>query len=115
VGATDVLEIHLEEWGEHSWIKALLNTLAGAYGSAQFRFVARTPGDDTDGSADRVMGATFPVMRLQDLNNLTEPNAWVDTARERVQELDQQLVRDGWERQAGTGRYWWSWSYTRPQ
>lgn len=40
---SEVLEIHLEEYGQHSWWKALLNTVAGNSGSAQFRLVARRP------------------------------------------------------------------------
>jgi hypothetical protein len=60
----DVLEVHLEELGQHSWWKASFNTLSGSYGSAQLRFVARPPGvDDPD---PHVLGATFPVMRAQE-------------------------------------------------
>jgi len=111
---TDVLEIHLEVLGQHSWVKAAFNTLAGSHGSALFRFVARFPGDDEGGRADRVVGATFPMMRWQDLNDLTEPNGWLEVAWERLQELDQQLVADGWERLPGTGDHWWSLYYARP-
>ncbi len=107
----DVLEVHLEELGQHSWVKALFNTASSSYGSAQFRFVARPPGEDHDVADHQFLGATFPMMRLQDLNNLNEPNAWLDTARERLQELDRQLVADGWQRQPGLGRHWWSLSY----
>jgi deazaflavin-dependent oxidoreductase (nitroreductase family) len=42
-----MIEVHLEEFGEHSWVKALVNTLSGSYGSAQYRFVARPSGRDT--------------------------------------------------------------------
>ena len=109
----DVLEIHLEELGQHSWWKALLNTLAGTHGSAQFRFVARPPGRDDRSTEGHLLGATFPVMRLQDLDDQTEPNAWIDTAQERLDELDRQLASKGW-RPAGTvGRHWWSRSYVR--
>jgi hypothetical protein len=108
-----VLEVHLEELGQHSWWKALLNTLVGLYGSAQFRFVARPPGPDDTGD-HHVLGATFPMMRLQDLDDQTEPNAWIDTARERLDELDEQLVRDGWHRTGTTGRHWWSRTYAHP-
>ena len=106
------LEIHLEELGQHSWWKALLNTVSGTYGSAQFRFVARSPGAD-DPTDTHLDGAMFPVMRFQDLDNLTEPNAWLDTARDRLRELDEQLAEDGWQRNAEVGRHWWSLSYTR--
>ena len=65
--------------GQHSWRKALLNTVSGSYGNAQFRFVARPPGQD-DPAKTRVAGATFSVMRFQDLDNLTEPHAWLEIA-----------------------------------
>lgn len=106
-----VLEIHLEELGQHSWVKSLLNVLGGTNGSAQFRFVARPPGFDR-GVADHVLGATFPVMRLQDLNDRTHPNAWIEIAEERLGELDQQLAAEGWERQPETGDHWWSRTYS---
>lgn len=108
-----VLEVHLEELGEHSWVKALGNTLAGSYGSAQYRFVARPPGEDHVAEQHAASGATFPVMRLQDLDDLTEPNAWIDIARERLRELDRELVGAGWKRREERGRHWWSWSYDR--
>lgn len=110
----DVLEIHLEELGQHSWWKALANTLSGSYGSAQFRFVARPPGPD-DTADDHVLGATFPVMRLQDLDDLHEPNAWVDTAQDRLRELDARLVGEGWEHRDAPSTHWWSLTYARPR
>jgi hypothetical protein len=110
--ASELLEVHLEELGEHSWWKALLTTLAGIYGSTQLRFVARPPGPD-EGEAGHVLGATVPAMRLQDLDDLTEPNAWIDEARERLEELDRRLVAQGWQRTGTTGRHWWSRTYTR--
>jgi hypothetical protein len=108
----EVLEIHLEEVGQHSWVKSLLNLLGGSYGSGQFRFVARPPGPDT-GQANHVLGATFPVMRMSDLDDRRRPNAWIETAEERFAELDRQLVRDGWVRQPGEGHRWWSHTYRR--
>lgn len=108
----DVREIHLEEIGQHSWVKGLLNLFGGGYGSAQFRFVARPPGPD-HGSAEHVLGATFPVMRMQDLDDRKRPNAWIEVAEERLEELERQLARDGWVREPGLGRHWWSRTYTR--
>ncbi len=109
---TEVLEVHLEEVGQHSWVTGLLSLLGGGYGSAQFRFVARPPGADR-GPADHVVGATFPVMRQQDLDDRSGPNAWIETAEERLQELDRQLARDGWLREPGSGPHWWSRTYIR--
>lgn len=111
----ETLEIHLEELGQHSWIKALLNTVAGSNGSAQFRFVARAPGADSDGQDHECVGGTFPMLRFQDLDDPTEPNAWLDTARERLSELDRALLERGWQRQPGPGAHWWSLTYTRAQ
>lgn len=109
----DTAEIHLEELGQHSWVKALFNTLTGSYGSAQFRFVARTPGDQ--GADEHIAaGDTFPVMRFQDLNDRTQPNAWIDTAIERLRELDAKLTEIGWCRDDQTGAHWWSLTYHRP-
>ena len=113
--ATDgVLEVHLEELGQHSWWKAALSTLGGTYGSAQFRFVARPPGPDDRSTEGHLLGATFPVMRAQDLDDLTVPNAWVDIAHDRLDELDRQLVREGWHRTGADGGHWWSRSYVHP-
>jgi hypothetical protein len=105
------LEVHLEELGEHSWGKALLSTVSGSYGSAQFRFVARGPGEHRHASEDLFVGAAFPVMRMQDLDDRAEPNAWLDVARDRLRELDEQLVASGWRREPRTGRHWWSLTY----
>jgi hypothetical protein len=110
---TDVVEVHLEELGQHSWVLALLNTLAGLFGSAQFRFVARAPGVD-EPSAHVAVGATFPMIRWQDLNDRTEPHAWIDTAVECLQELDRELTAAGWVREDRTGAHWWSLTYRRP-
>lgn len=111
--ANDVLEIHLEDLGQHSWVKSLVSLLGGGYGSAQFRFVARPPGSDRE-DCGHVLGATFPVMRMQDLNDRKRPNAWLEIAEARFAELDQQLVRDGWVCRPEVGRRWWARTYTRP-
>jgi hypothetical protein len=105
------LEIHLEELGEHSWVKAALNTLSGSYGSAQYRFVARPPGQRHRPRDHVVTGATFPVMRFQDLDDLHRPNAWIETAQERLDELDEELRADGWWPAATYGQHWWSRTY----
>lgn len=109
------LEIALEEWGEHSWIKAMINTISGSYASAQFRFVARPVGDHRDLTQDVVVGATFPVIRWQDFDDRTEPNAWMETMRERLDELDAELTTLGWERSEDRGDHWWSLRYTRSE
>ena len=110
---TQKLEVHLEELGEHSWGKALLNTLSGSYGTAHFRFVARAPGARQHASEDLFVGATFPVMRSQDLDNESEPNAWLDVARDRLRGSDEELVSAAWQREPDRGRHWWALTYTR--
>lgn len=105
------LEIHLEELGEHSWTKALANTLGGTLGSAQYRFVARPPGESHRQGDHAFTGATFPAMRLQDLDDLHRPNAWIETAQERLDELEADLRAAGWRRSTGSERHWWSRTY----
>lgn len=105
------IEVHLEELGHHSWLKALANTLSGSYGSAQYRFVARPPGEQHRPSDHVATGATFPVMRFQDLDDLHPRNAWIETAQERLDELDQELRAHGWQRTAEEGHRWWSRTY----
>jgi hypothetical protein len=108
-----VLEIHLEELGEHSWWRALINTVTGSYGSAQYRFVARPPAARHAQDEHVVTGATFPMMRWQDLDDRTTPNAWIETARDRLDELDGELTSQGWHLKEEAGAHWWSRSYSR--
>lgn len=105
------VEVHLEELGEHSWVKAVASTVSGSYGSAQYRFVARPPGERHHASDHVFTGATFPVMRLQDLDDLHRPNAWMETAQERLEELDEELRARGWRRSGSDGQHWWSRAY----
>jgi hypothetical protein len=105
------LEVHVEELGEHSWVKAAVNTLSGSYGSAQYRFVARPPGQRHHPRDHVANGATFPVMRFQDLDDLHRPNAWIETAQERLEELDEELRATGWWPVANYGQHWWSRTY----
>ena len=107
------LEVHLEELGRHSWGAALLNTLTGSQGSAQFRFVARRPGGSHDAGDDVVVGSTFPLMRAQDLDDRNRPNAWAEVAAQRLRELDSDLTGAGWTREGGSGPHWWSRTYRR--
>lgn len=106
------IEVHLEELGQHSWVASLFTTLTGSYGSAQCRFVATASGDH-DAHEHVAVGASFPVMRLQDLDDRAEPNAWIDTAVARLRELDADLTAAGWTRDDRTGDHWWSLTYRR--
>lgn len=107
----ETLEVHLEALGQHSWVRAMADTLSGSYGSAQYRFVARPPAAAHRAADHVVTGATFPVMRLQDLDDLHQPNAWIDTAKKRLEELDDELVGRGWQRTHDGGQHWWSRTY----
>lgn len=114
----EVLEVHLEELGRHkrgvkSGFLAFLGGGIGGWGGEQHQFVARQPGPDR-GSAVHVFGPTFPVVGgVKDLNDQHRPNAYLDLAEESLEELDRQLVRDGWVRGPDAGPYWWSRRYTR--
>lgn len=105
------VEVHLEELGHRSWLAAAANTLLGNVGSAQFRFVARPVGDEA--AAPVLVGATFPVMRWQDLSDRSGPNAWIEVAESRLDELDGELAGRGWVATGSAGRHWWSRRYER--
>ena len=105
------VEVHLEELGQHSCWKALLNTMTGTNGSAQYRFVARLAGYADTPNLHVREGATFPLMRWQDLDNERQPNAFSDIAHQRLEELDATLRDDGWSRCDEPGRHWWSRTY----
>lgn len=107
-----LIEVHLEELGQHSWWKALLTTLGGSYGSAQYRFVARPVGSPDEERSHVAMSSTFPWMRLADLDDTTTPEQpWLPIARERLEEIDAALVERGWRRLDATGEHWWSRRY----
>jgi hypothetical protein len=100
-----VVEIHLEDFGQHSWVRALVNVLAGHYASAQCRFVARRAEAPHTLSKHVAVGATFPMMRFADLDDQVEPNTWPGLARERLDELDEELTHLGWRRRPERGRH----------
>lgn len=106
-----MVEVHLEELGQHSWVRALLNTLSGLFGSAQFRFVARPVAVTHDSSQHVAVSPTFPVMRWADLDDTAEPNTWIELARAGLRELDADLVGHGWRRRRDQGKHWWSLRY----
>ena len=110
-GCRGRVEVHLEELGQHSWWKALVNTLTGINGSAQYRFVARRAGSSDTPDVHVREGATFPLMRWQDLDDEHQPTAFADIAPQRLEELDASLRDDGWSRCEEPGRHWWSRTY----
>ena len=109
-----VVQIHLEELGRHSWIKAVLGALIGAGGGPPFRFVAAPPDADHAASEHAAVGVRFPVLPFRDLADRGEPDEWSELAHTRLDELDAELLRLGWQRRPETGHYWWSLRYDRP-
>jgi hypothetical protein len=108
----DVLEVEAEDAGGISLAASLLTTLSSQYGNGYFRFVARARSTDPRWPTYAMAGATFPATRPS-LEDVAAQGAWLETQRERFQELHQQLLVEGW-RQAGRGAHWWSAIYRRP-
>ena len=109
------IEVHLEELGAHSWVKAWLNTITGSYQRVHFRFAARAAGRPGHAASDCVAtSATFLALGSQDLNDLAEPNGGIKLARNEFETLDDELVRAGWRRRPDAGRHWWSRTYDAP-
>jgi hypothetical protein len=74
--------------------------------------VARARSADPRWPAYAMAGATFPATRPS-LEDAGAQGAWLETQRERLDELHRQLVAEGW-RLAGRGPHWWSAIYKRP-
>jgi hypothetical protein len=108
----EVLEVEAEDMGGTSLAASLVTTLSSQYGNAYFRFVARVRSADPRWPTYAMAGATFPATRPS-LEDLGAQGAWLETQRERFQELHQQLLAEGW-RPAGHGAHWWSAIYRRP-
>ena len=107
------LEVHLEELDTHSWLRALPDTLTEPCGSGQFRFVvvSSTRASSHTLKDHRAFSVSFPALLLQDPEGPTQPDAWLDVARQRLADLDFELRRAGWRRRPERGRYWWSLTY----
>jgi hypothetical protein len=77
----------------------------------QCRFVAREDLADGSEGPHLVTGATFPVLRMQALDDRTQPNAWIEVVEQRLQEMDTELRDRGLRRLPGVGAHWWSRAY----
>ena len=108
---TRTVEVHLEELGGDSTFATVLKGLGGA-GGGEYRFVARSAGDDSGAATPVLEGVRFPMLRFLDLDALKEPNPSTDIAQ-RLADLDRDLVADGWRRQETSGRHWWSRTYEK--
>ena len=108
----EVLEIEAEDVGGVSLVASLLTILSSQYGNGYFRFLARARSPDPRWPTYAMAGATFPATRPSP-EDVAAQGAWLDTQRERFQELHQQLLEEGW-RPAGHGAHWWSAIYRRP-
>ena len=109
----ETVEVHLEELDAHSWLKAVPDTLTEPYGAGQYRFVVVDANRAADHSIKDhlAFSVSFPALRLQDPDGPTEPDAWLDVARQRLADLDSALRRAGWRRRPAHGRHWWSLAY----
>src|SRR3712207_901966 len=109
----EAVEVHLEELEAHSWLRAVPDTLTEPYGKGQFRFVVVPAAGAANHSLKDHLAASvsFPALRLQDPDGPTQPDAWLDVARQRLGDLDSALCRAGWRRRPAHGRYWWSLAY----
>src|SRR5215213_5813200 len=98
------VEIEGEDVGHASWWAGIVTTLLSQYGNAQLRFVARPAGGPPYTSG------TFPVPRTWCAVDPAE--AWGPGMQASLQEICQELERDGWVR-TGTGDHAWSFVYER--
>jgi hypothetical protein len=105
-------EIEAEDVGGASLAASLLTTLSTQHGNAYFRFVARAHSADPRWPTYAQAGATFPTTRPS-LDDVAAQGAWLETQRERFDELHRQLVQEGW-RPAGRGAHRWSATNTHP-
>ena len=104
------VEVHLEELDAHSWLKAAPDTLTEPYGAGQYRFVV-VPAADHSLKDHLAFSVSFPALRLQDPDDPTQPDAWLDVAQQRLADLDSALCGAGWRRRPERGRHWWSFTY----
>lgn len=109
-----LVQIHLEELGRHSRVGALVGAAIGVGGGPLFRFVAAPNDPVHDASEHAAVSERFPVLPTEDLDLQAEPNEWTELARQRLKELDVELLSLGWKRRADRGRFWWSLRYDKP-
>ena len=109
----EAVEVLLEELDAHSWHRLLPDMAVERYGRGQYRFVVvRADGTATHDLKDHLAtSVSFPALRLQDPEGPVQPDAWLDVARQRLADLDAELVRGGWRRRPGRGPHWWSLAY----
>lgn len=109
----EVVQIHLEQLGKHSWVWAAVGAVIGAGGGPPYRFVAAPDDPDHDASDHAAVGASFSVPPTVDLELQAEPDESTDLPHQRLDELDAELRGAGWHRRSDRGRYWWSLRYDR--
>jgi hypothetical protein len=63
----DVVQIHLEEIGQHSCTDAVVGAVIGAGGGPAYRFVAAPSDSDHDASEHAAVGAKFPDLLSKQL------------------------------------------------
>jgi hypothetical protein len=106
------VEVHLEELDAHSWHRLVPEARVEPYGRGQARFIVVPHGAAAHDLKDHVAtSVSFPALRPQDPEGPLQPDAWLDVARQRLIDLDAELVRVGWRRRPSRGPNWWSFAY----
>lgn len=101
---TETLVVVREDIGATAWWARILTIRGSQYGSTQQRFVGRTGGSTSyKSSAFPVPGSAGPI---------TPEEQWAPGMGAALEELKQDLHRDGWE-QTSQGTEPWSLTYTR--
>ncbi|MDO9495852.1 MAG: hypothetical protein Q7J48_09135 [Nocardioides sp.] len=108
-----VVQIHLEQLGKHSRVGALIGAAIGAEGGPPLRFVAAPAEPEHDATEHAAVSERFPVLPTEDLDLQVELDEWTQLARQRLKELDVELLSMGWKRRADRGRFWWSLRYDK--
>lgn len=101
---TETLTVVREEIGDTAWWVRILTILGSQYGSTQQRFVGRICGKT------KYRSSTFPVPGS--VGPVTPDEQWAPGMTAALEELKQDLGRDGWE-QTSQSTQPWSLTYTR--
>lgn len=95
---TETLTVVLENVGGTSWWAGLLTILASQSGSTQQRFVGQVDGET------RYKSSTFPV--AGPTTSIPPQEQWAPGLTAALDELRDDLARDGWEQQTQGSQPW---------
>lgn len=102
--AAETLTVMREDIGDTAWWARILTVLGSQYGSTQQRFVGRT------GGKSKYKSSTFPVPGSA--GPITPEEQWAPGMTAALEELKEDLRRDGWEESSHAAEPW-SLTYTR--